>query len=151
MSPKQDPIRSKQHRLVDLQYKKAYIFNNLIKCNFCNFLLMPPILDARGRRPVLSPSARHWLKMKIFPGFILFPFDAKLLCFGFVLFQINSFNEKFCFVLKSKQFRFVVGSKPNCERLHSSRVTNMLYTRSVHRICSRILKLELYVFSEFGL
>ena len=52
-TPKQDPIRSMQHVLVDLQYEKAYIFNNLIKCSFCNFThLMPPTLDARGCRPV---------------------------------------------------------------------------------------------------
>ena len=56
MPPKQDPIRSMQHVLVDLRYKKAYIFNNLTKCSFCNFtLLMPPTLNARGRRPVRSP------------------------------------------------------------------------------------------------
>ena len=60
MLPKQDPLRSMQHVLVDLRYEKAYIFNNLIKCNFCNFiLLMLPILDARGRRPVRLPSARY--------------------------------------------------------------------------------------------
>ena len=42
-----------QHVLVDLRYEKAYIFNNSKKCNYCNFLfLMPPTLDARGRRPV---------------------------------------------------------------------------------------------------
>ena len=42
--------------LVDLRYEKAYILTNLIKCNFCNFtLLMPPTLDARGRRRVPFP------------------------------------------------------------------------------------------------
>ena len=40
MPSKQDPIRSMQHVLVDLQYEKAYIFNNLIKCDFCNFTLL---------------------------------------------------------------------------------------------------------------
>ena len=54
-----------QHVSVDLRYKKAYVFNNLIKCNDCNFiLLMPPTLDARGRRPVrppLSPSSYKWI------------------------------------------------------------------------------------------
>ena len=45
-----------QHVLVDLRYEKAYIFDNLTKCDFCNFtLLMPPSLDARGRRPVRPP------------------------------------------------------------------------------------------------
>ena len=56
MSPKKDPIRSMQHVLVDLRYEKAYIFNNFLKFNFCNFtLLMPPTLDARDRRPVRPP------------------------------------------------------------------------------------------------
>ena len=53
MPSKQDPIRSMQHVLVDLRYEKAYIFNNLIKCNFCNFTLwMPPYLGCPG------PSSR---------------------------------------------------------------------------------------------
>ena len=56
MPPKQDPIRFMQHVLVDLRYKTAYILNNLIKCNFCNFtLLMPPTLDALGRHLVRPP------------------------------------------------------------------------------------------------
>ena len=42
MLPKQDPITSMQHVLVDLQYEKAYIFSNLIKYNFCNFTLLMP-------------------------------------------------------------------------------------------------------------
>ena len=48
-----------QHVLVDLRYKKAYIFNNLIKCNFCNFTLwMPPYLGCPGPSP-RSPPPLH--------------------------------------------------------------------------------------------
>ena len=47
---------------------------------------------------------------------------------GFVLLRIDCLCEEFCFVLKSKHFCFDISSKPNCERLDSSRVTNMLYT-----------------------
>ena len=37
------------------QYEKAYIFNNLIKCNFCNFTFWMP----RAVAP-FAPSAHHW-------------------------------------------------------------------------------------------
>ena len=56
MAPKQDPIRSMQHVLVDLRYEKAYISNNLIKRYFCNFtLLMPSYLGCPGPSPRLPP------------------------------------------------------------------------------------------------
>ena len=60
--PKQNPIRSMQPVLVDFQYKKAYIFNNLIKCNFFDFtLLMPPYLQCPGPSPPSPPSGRPWV------------------------------------------------------------------------------------------
>ena len=56
MPPKQNPIRSMQHVLVDLRYEKAYIFNNLIKYNFCNFTLwMSPYLECPGPSPRSLP------------------------------------------------------------------------------------------------
>ena len=57
MPPKQDPIRSMQDVLVDLQHKKSIIFNNLIKCNFCYFtLLIPPYLGCLGPSPPLHAT-----------------------------------------------------------------------------------------------
>ena len=63
MTPKQDPIRSMQHVLVDLRYEKAYICNNLIKCNFCYFnLMMPHTLNPLGCRTMRPPpSACHYI------------------------------------------------------------------------------------------
>ena len=49
---------------------------------------------------------------------------------NFVSFRINFLGEEFYSVLKSKQFRFVMRSKQNRERLDSSHVTNMLYARA---------------------
>ena len=62
MPPKQDPIRSMQHVLVDLRYEKAYIFNNLIKCNFSNFTRLIPLYlgcPKPSPRSPLSPFALH--------------------------------------------------------------------------------------------
>ena len=56
MLPKQDPLRSMQHVLVDLRYEKAYIFNNLIKCNFCNFTLLMPRAVAPFAPPPLHAT-----------------------------------------------------------------------------------------------
>ena len=51
----------------------------------------------------------------------IFRFISKLLGFGFVSFRMNFLSD---------EFRFVMRSKPNRERLVSFRVTNMLYTRA---------------------
>ena len=57
-------------------------------------------------------------------------FDAKLLCFGFVLFQINFLGEEFRFVSKYKQFGFIMCSKPYRDKLDSSLGTSMVYTQA---------------------
>ena len=49
---------------------------------------------------------------------------------NFVSFRINYLSEEFCFDSNSKQIRFVTRSKQNRERLGSSRVMDMLYTRA---------------------
>ena len=59
-------------------------------------------------------------KIEVFEIFS-FRFHAKLLCFGFVQLRINFLSEA---------FRFVMRSKPNRERLDSSRVRSMLYKRA---------------------
>ena len=67
---------------------------------------------------------------KIFRNFISFRFDAKLLWFGLISFQINFLSEEFGFVLKFKQLPLVMRSKSNHETFDSSLVTNMLHTRA---------------------
>ena len=65
---------------------------------------------------------------KIFRDFVSFCFDAKLVSFGFVSFGIIFLCDEFCVVSKSKQFCFVMRSKPNRVRLEFFHVINMLYT-----------------------
>ena len=84
MLPKQDLIRSMQHVLVDLRYEKAYNFNNLIKCNFCNFtLLMPPYLGCPGPS---SPSPLHATALTL-------PISLKLIVSNYSVFVFSKIFE----------------------------------------------------------
>ena len=47
-----------QHVLVGLRHEKAYIFSNLIKCNFCNHSFDAPYLECPGPPP-RSPPPLH--------------------------------------------------------------------------------------------
>ena len=69
----------------------------------------------------------------------------------FVLFRINFLCEEFYFVLKSMQFRFVVRSKLNRERLDSSHVTNQLYMRAPLRTPSSHLPSAHQFSKDYGI
>ena len=88
-----------QHVLVDLRYEKAYIFNNLIKCTFCNFtLLMPSYLGCPGPSPRLPPSARHC------PQHIVFHQHVAYQLLAFEMTVINYFEAE----LKPAAFTMMV-------------------------------------------
>ena len=77
-------------------------------------------------------QTNHFLVSKMFlQSPLKSRFDTKLLCFRFILFQIYFLKEEFHFVLKFKQFHFVMRSKPKREKLDFSRVTSLLSTRTI--------------------
>ena len=63
---------------------------------------------------------------KLFRNFV---FASMQNCFVLVSFRFELTSSVTNFASKSKQFRFVMRSKLNDERLDLSRVTRMLYTR----------------------